>query len=986
MKNTKLFLLIIIFTSIFPVFSQQKPSRSSVLEAIKRTTTYMVENVGTDGAYMWQYLPDLSRSWGEAESYLTQGWLQGPGSAAMGQAFIDIYHATGDEYYYNQACVIANTLIKYQHPSGGWNYFFDMAGEGSLRHWYNTIGRQAWRMEEYQHYYGNATFDDNATISGAEFLLRIYAEKRDPKFRAALDKTINFVLQSQYANGGWPQRFPLMVTPLTVGNEQYSTYITLNDNVCLNNINFLIKCSTTLFVDSLKQPALRAMNLLADLQYKTPYPGWADQYDVQTLLPAGARSYEPCGINATTTVGMIYAMIDFYKLTGEVRFLEGIQYAINYLEATRLTAEQMAQAGRNFANSTDIILPRFVNHETGLPQFIHRKGSNVENGMYFIDQNPKNTVSHMSSFAAVNVESLKQALADATAISPEQIKAESPLYQSKRVPLVKYFTHAGGGRRGEMEVDITKIISSISPQGAWLSPLMFTSNVYVECPKQPASDDTTYAKTRVGDKYDTSPYSSKEPVMGITTSTYMRNIMLLINYLDSSKEEKLQSLRQEKKLAFPGAEGFGQYTSGGRGGRTLFVDNLNDSGEGSLRAAIDADGERTVIFRVSGTIFLNTPLEIKHGDITLAGQSAPGDGICIANYPFKINADNVIIRYMRFRMGDVGKAQDDALGGTRHRHILIDHCSMSWSTDECASFYDNEFFTLQWSILSESLRKSVHDKGEHGYGGIWGGKKATFHHNLLAHHSSRNPRFCGARYHESTKETEIADFRNNVIYNWGFNSSYAGENGQYNIVNNYYKPGPATKKSVQHRILEAWQSNDYGGFHDFGYFYIAGNVMESNATVSKNNWEGVDYKTYSDHLRLNDTKPHSDSLLARCQILTPWEYEITTQHNARQAYNAVLQQAGASFRRDAIDQRIIAETKTGKATFGENGMVDSQEQVGGWAELKSLPYPTDSDNDGIPDAWEKKHNLNPNDASDAVKFSISNDYTNIEVYLNSLVK
>ncbi|MGQ1947930.1 T9SS type A sorting domain-containing protein [Geofilum sp. OHC36d9] len=429
-------------------------------------------------------------------------------------------------------------------------------------------------------------------------------------------------------------------------------------------------------------------------------------------------------------------------------------------------------------------------------------------------------------------------------------------------------------------------------------------------------------------------------------------------------------------VAFPGAEGFGRFTTGGRGGRVIYVTNLNDSGTGSLRAAIDASGARIVVFKVSGIIALQSQLGLKNGNITIAGQTAPGDGIVLKNYSMNVKADNVIIRYMRFRMGDEKATENDAIWGRDHQNIILDHCSISWSTDEASSFYDNTNFTMQWCLLSESLRNSVHDKGTHGYMGIWGGKNASFHHNLIAHHDSRNPRFCGSRY-SNQPDLELVDFRNNVIYNWGANSGYAGEGGSYNMVNNYYKPGPASSNRT--RIFQPYP--DDGGNDQpagvWGLFYVNGNYMNSSTAVTADNWLGIQPKP--------STKS-KDELKSTTEFASG---QITT-HSAEDAFEAVLSYAGASFFRDAIDDRIVDETRNGTFTYtgsngSTNGLIDSQADVGGWPDYLSTSAPVDTDSDGMPDEWEQANNLNPNDATDGSLYSINSMFTNVEVYLNSLV-
>ncbi len=444
-----------------------------------------------------------------------------------------------------------------------------------------------------------------------------------------------------------------------------------------------------------------------------------------------------------------------------------------------------------------------------------------------------------------------------------------------------------------------------------------------------------------------------------------------------------------EQLAFPGAEGGGAYSTGGRGGQVIYVTSLEDEDSipGTLRWALKQKSPKTILFKVAGVIDLKSELKITKDNVTIAGQSAPGDGICIKGFPVFISADNVIIRFLRFRMGDQNKIQDDAFKANKRKNVIIDHCSMSWSTDECASFYDNENFTLQWSIISESLRNSVHKKGSHGYGGIWGGKMASFHHNLLAHHDSRNPRFCGSRY-SNQPELEKVDFRNNVIYNWGSNSGYAGEGGSYNIVNNYYKPGPLTLENGGKASRRIFSPNSDEGANAqakgvWGKFFLKGNVMEGNKEVTKNNINGF-------HVRLEEGETTQANDLLSAKEFNFFRFKC---QSASKAYTAVLANAGASLKRDTVDRRVIREVTTGTFTFnGSNGsklgIIDSQSDVGGWPvyAFDASQVPADTDNDGMPDSWEDKNKLDKNNGADGAQYSLSKFNTNVEMYLNSLVQ
>ena len=414
-----------------------------------------------------------------------------------------------------------------------------------------------------------------------------------------------------------------------------------------------------------------------------------------------------------------------------------------------------------------------------------------------------------------------------------------------------------------------------------------------------------------------------------------------------------------QQLAFPTAEGFGKYASGGRGGIIYKVTNLNDDGEGSLRKGILKKGPRFIIFEISGTIELKSKLDINNGDLSILGQTAPGDGITIKGFPVTLKSDNIILRYIRFRMGDINGVEGDALGCRNTENIIIDHCSISWATDENASFYNNKNFTLQWCIISEALNKSVHKKGAHGYGGIWGGVNASFHHNLLVSNNSRNPRFSGSTTTENS-DNEFVDFRNNVIYNWGDNSIYGGENGSYNIINNYFKPGPATTNSKLNRIVSPSKP--------YGYFFVDGNFVFGDEVVTANNWNGGVQCENPELTKLN--KPISIN-------------ENIETKSASLAFQEVIEKGGMSTKRDSVDKRLITNVIEGKTDYID-GIIDSQQNVGGWPKLRSKKALKDSDKDGIPNKWERRLKLNCK-VQDAHLIGEHTYYSNIEIYANALI-
>jgi PelA/Pel-15E family pectate lyase len=493
--------------------------RDQVLTAMKRATRFMVEEVSTNGGYVWSYLPDKSRRWGELEARNTQIWIQPPGTATMGHLFLDAYHATRDEYYYAAAESVAGALIFAQHRSGGWNYLADFGGDRSLREWYDTIGRNAWRMEEFQHHWGNATFDDAGTAESAKFLLRLYVEKRDPKYKPALDKAITFVLDSQYPIGAWPQRFPLKSEFSHHGNPDYTSYITFNDDVAGENIDFLVMCYQALGDTRVLDAISRGMNAFLVTQQGAPQPGWALQYTTD-LKPAAARTYEPLALATHTTATNLDLLMRFYRLTGDTKFLARVPEALDWLQGITLPAGVATRPGTTH--------PTFIELGTNKPLYVHRRGSNVVNGRYFVDYSPQKPLAHYSAFRRVDVAGMRTRYEQLRQISRAEMLKDSPLEAGAGLlPLRRFFAvESSGGPT------VAEALSTLNKDGYWPGRLGYNSHPFTR-QGTPDIAPGDFSQTYVGDETDTSPFPD-EKLTGISTAAYIRHMSVLIRAVDSA--------------------------------------------------------------------------------------------------------------------------------------------------------------------------------------------------------------------------------------------------------------------------------------------------------------------------------------------------------------------------------------------------------------------------------------------------------------------
>jgi PelA/Pel-15E family pectate lyase len=507
-----------------------------------RAARFMAETVAHRGAYVWAYLPDLSRSWGELEAKRSMLWVQPPGTPSMGHVLLDAFHATGDEFYYEAAEQVARALIAAQRPSGGWNYVYDLAGQASLDEWYATVGRNAWRLEEFHQHPDNSTFDDACTALAGQFLLRMAMERGDADCRAAFSRVIQLVLASQYPNGGWPQRYP--------ARPDYTRLLTFNDDVIGQNIKLLVMASLALGDVELARRARAAFGCILEMQLSAPRAGWALQHSLDGS-PQGARSFEPRALSTHTTATNVEQLMSFYELSLDARYLQRVPEALDWLDAVKLAPELAQRLGGTH--------PTFVELGTNEALYVHRRGSNVSNGSYYCDRLPAPRLSHYSPVRSIDVPTLRRRYAELTrsaaarrspwdTLLADLGRASSPAralpryFARREIELVDLCAAREPALEAVTDDQVQALIDASSPAGAWLAPLDFVSNPY----RRPAPGDAftadIYASTHVGDRSDTSPYPpSRAPAgyapetapLGISVARFIANLTRLIAYVSA---------------------------------------------------------------------------------------------------------------------------------------------------------------------------------------------------------------------------------------------------------------------------------------------------------------------------------------------------------------------------------------------------------------------------------------------------------------------
>lgn len=518
--SSLLFLTLFSLIFAFPA-AGQKAQSSIAKQRMLDATRFMVEKVSTNGGYVGLYLEDLSRRWGELEAFKTMIWVQNPGTVDMGHVFLDAYKVTKDEYYYEAAEKVAGALIFGQQDSGGWNYMIDFAGDASNRHWYNTIGKNAWGFEEHNHYYGNATFDDEVSSEASRFLLRMYLEKLDTSFKPALDKAINFIIQAQYPLGGWPQRYPLKHDAPHGNLEDYTSFYTFNDEVISGNLDFLIDCYLTLGENRFLDPIQRAMNFYIITQQGNPQAGWGQQYDMQ-LVPAHARSYEPAALLPGQTFKNAMSLIRFYEYTGDRKFISRIPDAIKWLESIQLPKSETADGRYTH--------PVFVEKGSNKQLYAHRTGKGVKDGRYWWDYSSENPLLHYGAKTKINIDQLKEEYARVNALSPEEVTRNSPIknrmFTGAELPQRYFDARTSSPGPGPNESAVKAVIAKLDNQYRWLTRHEWPSRPYSVTPA--GEESNTARDSDAGGRAIMDPSDQQY----ISLREYMKNMNLLINYVN----------------------------------------------------------------------------------------------------------------------------------------------------------------------------------------------------------------------------------------------------------------------------------------------------------------------------------------------------------------------------------------------------------------------------------------------------------------------